>query len=112
MDVFSGDEIRQIALEKSQSGLYDIDNLSLLGSENTNWQKEIFRTAVSSDHNLSLAGAVKTFPYRFSVGYTDQNGILKNTGMKRFTGSLNLNPTFFGDALKVNLNIKGHEYPP
>ena len=107
VDVFSGDEIRQIALEKAQSGLYDIDNLSLLGSENTNWQKEIFRTAISSDHNLSLAGAVKNFPYRFSVGYTDQNGILKNTDMKRFTGSLNLNPTFFGDALKVNINIKG-----
>ncbi len=107
VDVFSGDEIRQIAYEKAQSGLYDIDNLSLLGSQNTNWQKEIFRTAISSDHNLSLAGAVKNFPYRFSVGYTDQNGILKNTDMQRFTGSLNLNPTFFGDALKVNLNLKG-----
>ncbi len=107
VDVFSGDEMRQIAYEKAQDGLYDIDDLDLLGSQNTNWQKEIFRTAVSSDHNLSLAGAIKTFPYRFSVGYTDQNGILKNTDMQRFTGSLNLNPTFFGDALKVNLNIKG-----
>ena len=107
VDVFSGDEMRQIAYEKAQSGLYDVDDLSLLGSQNTNWQKEIFRTAISSDHNLSLAGAVKNFPYRFSVGYTDQNGILKNTDMQRFTGSLNLNPTFFGDALKVNLNLKG-----
>jgi iron complex outermembrane receptor protein len=107
VDVFSGDEIRQIALEKSQSGLYDIDNLSLLGSQNTNWQKEVFRTAVSSDHNLSLSGAVKNFPYRLSVGYTDQNGILKNTDMRRFTGTINLNPTFFNDALKVNVNLKG-----
>jgi TonB-linked SusC/RagA family outer membrane protein len=107
VDVFSGDEMRQIAYEKAQSGLYDVDDLSLLGSQNTNWQKEIFRTAISSDHNISLAGAVKNFPYRFSVGYTDQNGILKNTDMQRFTGSLNLNPTFFGDALKVNVNLKG-----
>jgi len=107
VDVFSGDEMRQIAYEKAQSGLYDVDDLSLLGSQNTNWQKEIFRTAISSDHNLSLAGAVKNFPYRFSVGYTGQNGILKNTDMKRFTGSLNINPTFFDDALKVNLNLKG-----
>ncbi len=107
LDVFSGDEMRQIAYEKAQAGLYDIDDLSLLGSQNTNWQKEVFRTAVSSDHNLSMSGAVKNFPYRFSVGYTDQNGIMKNTDMKRFTGSLNLNPTFFGDALKVNLNLKG-----
>jgi TonB-linked SusC/RagA family outer membrane protein len=105
VDVFSGDELRQIALQKVN--LFGVDNLSLLGSQNTNWQKEIFRTAVSTDHNLSLSGAVKSFPYRLSIGYTDQNGILKNTDMQRFTGSLNLNPTFFKDALKVNISIKG-----
>jgi len=105
VDVFSGDELRQIALDNTD--LFGIDNLDLLGTQNTNWQKEIFRTAVSHDHNLSLSGAVKSLPYRFSVGYTDQNGILKNTDMQRFTGSLNLNPTFFNDALKVNLNVKG-----
>ncbi|MDX9773324.1 MAG: TonB-dependent receptor [Bacteroidales bacterium] len=105
VDVFSGDELRQIALDNTD--LFGIDNLDLLGTQNTNWQKEIFRTAVSHDHNLSLSGAVKSLPYRFSVGYTDQNGILKNTDMQRFTGSLNLNPTFFNDALKVNLNLKG-----
>jgi iron complex outermembrane receptor protein len=105
VDVFSGDEIRNMAYNKVE--LFGVDNLALLGSQNTNWQKEIFRTAVSSDHNLSLSGAVKTFPYRLSIGYTDQNGILKNTDMQRFTGSLNLNPTFFKDLLKVNLNLKG-----
>jgi iron complex outermembrane receptor protein len=107
IDVFSGDEMRQIAYEKAVAGLYDVDYLPLLGTQNTNWQKEIFRTAVSSDHNLSLSGAVKNFPYRFSVGYTDQNGIMKNTDMQRVTGSLNLNPTFFKDDLKVNINLKG-----
>ncbi len=105
VDVFSGDEIRQLAFERS--GLFGIDNLELLGTQNTNWQKEIFRTALSHDHNLSLSGAVKSLPYRFSVGYTDQEGILKNTDLQRFTGSLNLNPSFFNDDLKVNLNVKG-----
>ncbi len=105
VDVFSGDEIRQLGLERSS--LFGIDNLELLGTQNTNWQKEIFRTAISHDHNLSFSGAVSSLPYRLSVGYTDQNGILKNTDMQRFTGSLNLNPTFFNNALKVNLNVKG-----
>ena len=105
VDVFSGDEMRQLALDRVS--LFGVDNLNLLGTQNTNWQKEIFRTAVSHDHNLSLSGAVSTLPYRFSVGYTDQNGILKNTDMQRITGSLSLNPTFFNDALKVNLNVKG-----
>lgn len=105
VDVYSGDEIRQLALQKSD--LFGIDNLDLLGTQNTNWQREIFRAAVSHDHNLSLSGSVSTLPYRFSVGYTDQNGILKNTDMQRFTGSLSLNPTFFNDRLKVNMNLKG-----
>jgi iron complex outermembrane receptor protein len=105
VDVFSGDELRKIALDRSS--LFGIDNLNLLGNQNTNWQKEIFRTALSHDHNLSISGAVSSLPYRLSVGYTDQNGILKNTDMKRFTGSLNLNPSFFNDRLKVNLNLKG-----
>lgn len=105
VDVFSGDEIRQLALEKSD--LFGIDNLDLLGNQNTNWQKEIFRPAVSNDHNLSFSGAVKSLPYRVSAGYTDQNGILRNTDMQRITGSLSLNPTFLNDRLKINLNLKG-----
>lgn len=105
VDVFSGDEIRQLAHERSS--LFGIDNLELLGTENTNWQKEIFRTALAHDHNLSFSGAVSSLPYRFSVGYTDQDGILKNTDMQRLTGSLSLNPTFFSGDLKVNLNVKG-----
>ena len=105
VDVFSGDEIRKLAYDKAD--FFGIDNLNLLGTQNTNWQKEIFRPAVSNDHNLSFTGSVKSLPYRVSVGYTDQNGILKNTDMQRITGSLNLNPTFLNDALKVNVNLKG-----
>jgi len=105
VDVFSGDEIRKLAHERSD--LFGIDNLALLGNQNTNWQKEIFRTAVSSDHNLSVTGSAKSLPYRVSVGYTDQKGILRNTDMQRITGSLSLNPSFLNDRLKINLNLKG-----
>lgn len=104
LDVYSGDEMRQLALENQD--LFGIDNLSKLGSANTNWQKEIFRTAISHDHNLSVSGAYKTLPYRASVGYTDQNGILKNTDMQRVTGSISLDPTFLKNNLKVSINAK------
>ena len=62
---------------------------------------------MSQDHNLSLTGSYKFLPYRVSVSYTDDNGILKNTDMQRLTGSVNLNPTFFNNTLKVNVNAKG-----
>lgn len=105
LDVYSGDEIRKIAYDHQD--IYGADSFNKLGNQNTNWQKEIFRTAVSQDHNLSLAGSYKSLPYRVSIGYTDQNGILKNTGLQRVTGSINLNPAFLKNTLKVNVNAKG-----
>ena len=105
VDVYSGDEMRNIAF--SHPELYDATSLTKLWNYDTNWQKEIFRTSVSQDHNLSITGAYKTLPYRVSVGYTDQNGILKNTGLNRYTGSVGLDPTFLSGSLKVTVNAKG-----
>lgn len=104
LDVYSGDEMRQLAY--NNRALYGAESFTKLGSANTNWQKEIFRTAISHDHNLSVSGAYKTLPYRASVGYTDQMGILKNTDMQRITGSISLDPTFFKSSLKVSMNVK------
>lgn len=105
LDVYSGDEIRQIALD--HEALYGAETFNLLGTENTNWQKEIFRTAFSHDHNLSATGTAGFLPYRVSAGYTDQNGILKNTDMKRITGAISLDPSFLNGKLKVSVIVKG-----
>ena len=80
---------------------------SLLGDANTNWQNEIYRTAISHDHNVTVTGSVKDFlPYRLSVGFTDQQGILKTSDYKRYTVALNLNPSLLNDHLTLNLNGK------
>lgn len=50
---------------------------------------------------------MKNLPYRVSLGYTNQQGILKTSGFQRYTASVNLNPTFFKDHLTVNFNAKG-----
>ena len=105
MDVYSGDQIRELAYEHRD--LFGLSNLNLLGSANTNWQSELFRNAFTQDHNLSLNGAYKVLPYQVSVGYTNQDGIMKNTGMERMTGAVNLSPSFLNKSLKVNLNAKG-----
>ena len=68
----------------------------LLGDANTDWQNQIYRTAFSHDHNLTVSGSLGQFlPYRVSAGYTDQEGILKTSDFKRYTVALNLNPSFF-----------------
>lgn len=104
-DVYSGDEMRKIAFDYQD--IFGSDSYLKLGSENTDWQDEIFRTSVSQDHNVGLSGSYKNLPYRISIGYTDQQGILENTDMQRVTGAINLNPTFFNNTLKVNVNAKG-----
>jgi len=105
IDVYSGDEFRQLATD--HISLYGDDKLQKLGTENIDWQKEIFRTALTLDHNLSLSGNIKSIPYRVSVGYTKQDGIMKNTGINRYTGSIQLDPSFFNGNLKVSANAKG-----
>jgi iron complex outermembrane receptor protein len=60
LDVYSGDEMRQLAFEHKD--LFGVESFLKLGSANTNWQKEIFRNAVSHDHNLSVTGAYKNLP--------------------------------------------------
>jgi TonB-linked SusC/RagA family outer membrane protein len=79
---------------------------NLLGYSNTDWQDQVYQTAFSQDHNLSLSGSYKFLPFRASVGYTKQNGILKTSGLERVTGSLNLNPSFFDKHLTVTVNSK------
>ncbi|RYY55765.1 MAG: TonB-dependent receptor [Chitinophagaceae bacterium] len=108
MDVQSAGEFRQY-VDSIGSGTYDNVNTfkSLLGDANTDWQDEIYQTAVSTDNNISIAGSVKNLPYRVSLGYLNQDGILRTDNLQRFTGGISLSPRFFNNHLKVDLNIKG-----
>ena len=103
MDVLNGDEYRSLVgkLYGTSSSRY-----ALLGNANTDWQKEIYRTAISSDHNVTVQGGLKNLPYRFSIGYTGQDGILKTSNFQRTTASVNLSPSLLDDHLKFNVNGK------
>jgi TonB-linked SusC/RagA family outer membrane protein len=103
VDVLTPDEFRSVMYSKYKA----TDAAALLmGKYNTDWQEQIYQTAVALDHNLSFSGSVKTLPYRLSVGYTDQTGILKTSDQQRFTSSLNLNPSFLDKHLNVTVNAK------
>ena len=103
VDVLNAKEYRQFITDYYGEGS---DAYNLMGDANTDWQDEIYRTAVSHDHNVTVSGSYKNLPYRLSVGYTDQDGVLKTSDFKRTTASLNLNPTFFDKHLTVNFNSK------
>ena len=104
-DMMDGNEYRAFV-----KGIFgeNSDPYKALGTANTDWQDLIYRTAVSHDHNLTVAGSVKdVLPYRVSVGYTGQQGILKTSKYDRYTASVNLNPSLLDNHLTLNLNAKG-----
>lgn len=100
-DVLDGDEYRTYAQQ-----IFGDELPASLGTANTDWQDEIFRPAISTDHHVSINGGLKNLPYRISLGYNYNDGIVKTSNFQRFTASVNLAPSFFDDHLKVNITAK------
>ena len=74
----------------------------------TNWQDEIFRTAVSTDNSFSArANLYKKIPFRASMGFTTVQGLVKENDYKRFSYSFKMTPKLLNDNLKIDINAKG-----
>ena len=81
---------------------------SLLCTANTDWNDEVYRTAFGTDNNLSVSGSIdKWLPFRVSVGYYNQSGLVRKDNVERWTGNVVLTPSFFQDHLKLTINAKG-----
>ncbi|MFD2787986.1 SusC/RagA family TonB-linked outer membrane protein, partial [Hymenobacter rubripertinctus] len=108
-DVLSGDQFRQLVQDAvaNKNPLASADDLKRLGTANTDWQDAIFRTAWTTDNNVSLTGNAGPVPFRASVGYLNQDGTLLTNNIKRNTASLGLSPRLFDDHLRIDVNVKG-----
>lgn len=104
VDVLNATEFSELVASRYPENNRPVE---LLGEANTDWQDVIFRTSYSQDHNVGITGNIKKIPFRLSAAYTNQNGILKESGLERKTLSLGLNPTFFDDHLRINVNVRG-----
>ena len=105
-EVLNGDEFRDYAQQTWLKTHDNVAGMPALGNYNTNWTDQVLRNAIGSDHNIGFTGAVKNMPYRFSVGFTGKNGVIKTSKFQRFTSSLNLTPKFFKEHLSVNFSAK------
>ena len=105
-DVLSADEFRNL-VNTTTSELATPSLKALVGTANTDWQNEIYESAVSSDNNLSLSGSAKNMPYRVSFGHLSQDGVLSTGNLQRTSLSVNMDPSFFKDLLKVKVVLKG-----
>ncbi len=108
VDVMSADEVRKVITDDAiATGNNTYKNL--LGTSNTDWQDQIYQLALTTNHNISASGSVKNMPYRISLGYLSQEGILKTDKFNRYSAGLNLSPKFFDDHLTVTLSVKGSQ---
>ena len=74
----------------------------------TDWNDEIFHPAFGTDNNISVGGrAVSWLPFWVSLGVKKQDGILRTDESTRYTGNINLTPSFFDDHLRIQLSGKG-----
>ena len=101
-NMLSTDQFRSVVQTNGSA-----DQIALLGNTSTNWNNEVYKMAFGTDNNLSFSGAVKEFPYRVSLGYYNQDGIVRTDNSSRLTGNLSLSPSFFKDYLKLTLGLKG-----
>ena len=101
VDVLNASEFTQ-AVNATQ----DAEIIGRLGDDDTDWQEEIYQEALGTNSTFSASGDLKGVPFRFSLGHTDQDGILASDNFQRSTLSLNVAPQFLDGSLRVNLNSR------
>lgn len=104
ISVFTGDEFRALIADRVANHGLTTAALAKLGTANTDWQNEIYRTAPSNEHNISISHAIGLVPFRVSFDYLNQGGILKYNSMERKNVSLALSPSLFDGSLTMDLN--------
>lgn len=102
LDVLTADEFREFVAQNASQNYID-----KLGTANTNWQDLIYQQAWGTDNNLAISGGIKGLPYRLSLGYNEQNGIVRTNEFRRTSVGLNMTPKFFDNHLSVTANLKG-----
>jgi iron complex outermembrane receptor protein len=101
VDVLNASEFTQAV-----NATEDTDIIARLGNDDTDWQDEIYNDALGTNNTFSASGDIKGVPFRFSLGHTDQDGILASDNFQRSTLSLNFAPQFLDGSLRVNLNSR------
>jgi TonB-dependent starch-binding outer membrane protein SusC len=97
-DVLDGDEYRQALQDYGLTGGNFGGNVDAMD--------EILQTGITHNHNISISGGSDNGSYRVSAGYLDQQGIVKESGLKKYTGSINGSYKFLNSKrLSVDFNL-------
>lgn len=95
--------INELYTSNGQDALFS--NPSSLGA-GTDWYKQILQNAFVMNHNVSIIGGSDKSTYNVSLGYLDQDGIVKTNNYKRYTARVS-NDIQIYKALKIGYNVTG-----
>jgi len=101
VDVLNADQFRTLINETQGT------DPSLLGDANTDWQDQIYQTAVGAIHNFTATQGFENFTYRINYNHTSQTGVLKTDVYERNALNIALNQDLFDNHLKLSLTSKG-----
>ncbi|MBU2525430.1 MAG: TonB-dependent receptor [Bacteroidetes bacterium] len=102
VDVLSADEFRNVVNQFGTPA-----QIALLGTENIDWQEQIYETAFTNNHNLTVSKGFDNSSLRASFGYMNQEGTLKKSYFERISGNIKYIHRLFDDKLKVEANVRG-----
>ena len=110
----NGNEYR--AFVQANAATLGAGAVAALGPANTDWEKEITRTAITHNHNFAFSGASGATQYRASLNYMDKEGVVQGNGLKRYQGRLNARNYALNGRLRLGLNLMAarvnNEFPP
>lgn len=101
LDVLSAEEWLNVRVDTLNYALNDVNHFGA----STDWQDEVFRTALSQSHNISLSGGSEMNSYRISFNYLDQEGIIKESSLDKYVGRINMTQKAFKERLFIEANL-------
>ena len=102
----NGNQYRELVQSEDVRAL-STGRQALLLNANTDWQAQVLQTAIGQNHTVGVTGGSENSNYRLSLGFLEQEGVVKRTKTQRTNFALNLNQFMLDDKLKVEINIKG-----
>ena len=105
LNFLTGDQYRTFVQAQVAAKNLPTSQLALLGTANTDWEKELTRTGYATNHNLAFSGGSQQTQYRASLNYFDQQGVVISNGLKRYQGRLNAQHAAIDGRLNLDLNL-------
>ena len=82
---------------------------------NTNWQREIERTALLHDHHVAFSGGAGNGGYRVALAYQNHQGVIRNEHINNFTSTMRMHQLMFNNLLRIDVGLFGNvekQYTP